>query len=31
MYDLTCVKQAQSICTLKKELKLIFFSKYKDT
>jgi len=27
----TRVKQTQSICTLKKELKLIFFSKYKDT
>jgi len=27
----THVKQTQSICTLKKELKLIFFSKYKDT
>src|SRR6218665_3390646 len=27
----TRVKQTQSICTLKKELKLIFFSKYKDS
>src|SRR6218665_988136 len=27
----THFKQTQSICTLKKELKLIFFSKYKDT